>query len=47
MGIIDRELEINKELRQLVEGGKTIMVVKKVREIFDYSLLEVKQYVEK
>ena len=34
MGIIEREPEINKELRQLVEEGKKITAVKRVREVF-------------
>ncbi len=34
MGIIEREPEINKELRQLVEEGKKITAVKRVREAF-------------
>lgn len=47
MGIVEREPEINKELRQLVEDGKTITVVKRVREAFGFSILEAKQYVDK
>lgn len=47
MGIIEREPEINKELRQLVEEGKKITAVKRVREAFSFSLLEAKQYVDK
>ncbi|MCU4767945.1 hypothetical protein OCF65_24905 [Bacillus toyonensis] len=47
MGIVEREHEINKELRQLVEDGKTITAVKRVREAFVFSLLEAKQYVDK
>ncbi|PEO67048.1 hypothetical protein COI41_11860 [Bacillus toyonensis] len=47
MGIVEREHEINKELRQLVEDGKTITAVKRVREAFGFSLLEAKQYVDK
>lgn len=47
MGIVDREPEINKELRQLVEDGKTITAVKRVREAFGFSILEAKQYVDK
>ncbi|RBP30405.1 MULTISPECIES: hypothetical protein [Bacillus] len=47
MGIVDREPEINKELRQLVEEGKTVTAVKRVREAFGFSLLEAKQYVDK
>lgn len=47
MGIIDREPEINKELRQLMEEGKTVTAVKRVREAFGLSLLEAKQYVDK
>ncbi|QWG59590.1 hypothetical protein [Bacillus mycoides] len=47
MGIIDREPEINKELRQLMEEGKTVTAVKRVREVFGFSLLEAKQYVDK
>ena len=47
MGIVEREPEINKELRQLVEDGKTITAVKRVREAFGFSLLEAKQYVDK
>ncbi|TXS00825.1 hypothetical protein DN390_06795 [Bacillus sp. SH7-1] len=47
MGIVDREPEINKELRQLMEEGKTVTAVKKVREVFGFSLLEAKQYVDK
>ncbi|MBU5217820.1 hypothetical protein ACJTM1_22155 [Bacillus sp. GX] len=47
MGIVDREPEINKELRQLMEQGKTVTAVKRVREAFDFSLLEAKQYVDK
>lgn len=31
MGIIDREPEINKELRQLMEEGKTVTAVKSKR----------------
>ena len=46
MGIIEREPEINKELRQLVEEGKKITAVKRVREAFGFSLLEAKQYVD-
>ena len=46
MGIIDREPEINKELRQLMEEGKTVTAVKRVRG-FWFSLLEAKQYVDK
>lgn len=34
MGIVDREPEINKELRQLMEEGKTVTAVKRVREAF-------------
>ncbi|EOO38107.1 hypothetical protein ACU80C_17570 [Bacillus mycoides] len=47
MGIADREPEINKELRQLVEEGKTVTAIKRVREAFGFSLLEAKQYVDK
>ncbi|MDA1632910.1 hypothetical protein [Bacillus cereus] len=47
MGIIDREPEINKELRQLMEEGKTVAAVKRVREAFGFSILEAKQYVDK
>ncbi|EJS77155.1 hypothetical protein CN425_13795 [Bacillus cereus] len=47
MGIVEREPEINKELRQLVEEGKTVTAVKRVREVFGFSLLEAKQYVDK
>ncbi|EOO19871.1 hypothetical protein [Bacillus cereus] len=47
MGIVDREPEINKELRQLVEDGKTVTAIKRVREAFGFSLLEAKQYVDK
>lgn len=47
MGIIEREPEINKELRQLVEEGKKVTAVKRVREAFGFSLLEAKQYVNK
>ncbi|EEL69919.1 hypothetical protein bcere0026_31200 [Bacillus mycoides] len=47
MGIVDREPEINKELRQLVEEGKTVTAIKRVREAFGFSLLEAKQYVDK
>ncbi|HFK1449092.1 TPA: hypothetical protein ACGXMV_005639 [Bacillus pacificus] len=47
MGIIDREPEINKELRQLMEEGKTVTAVKRVSEAFGFSLLEAKQYVDK
>ncbi|MDE7553127.1 hypothetical protein [Bacillus tropicus] len=47
MGIIDREPEINKELRQLMEEGKTVTAVKRVRETFGFSLLEAKQYVDR
>ncbi|MDP7988516.1 hypothetical protein Q9B79_01540 [Bacillus sp. MHSD_36] len=47
MGIIDREPEINKELRQLMEEGKTVTAVKRVREALGFSLLEAKQYVDK
>lgn len=47
MGIVDREPEINKELRQLMEEGKTVTAVKRVREVFGFSLLEAKQYVDK
>ncbi|MCM3220660.1 hypothetical protein M3644_12710 [Bacillus cereus] len=47
MGIIEREPEINKELRQLVEEGKKVTAVKRVREAFGFSLLEAKQYVDK
>ncbi|MED4442850.1 hypothetical protein CON34_26930 [Bacillus thuringiensis] len=47
MGIIEREPEINKELHQLVEEGKKITAVKRVREAFGFSLLEAKQYVDK
>ena len=47
MGIIEREPEINKELRQLVEEGKKVTAVKRVREAFGLSLLEAKQYVDK
>ncbi|WP_283751085.1 hypothetical protein [Bacillus cereus] len=47
MGIVEREPEINKELRQLVEDGKTITAVKRVREAFGFSILEAKQYVDK
>ncbi len=36
MGIIDREPEINKELRQLMEEGKTVTAVKRVREAFGF-----------
>ncbi|PES74693.1 hypothetical protein CN505_23380 [Bacillus cereus] len=47
MGIVDREPEINKELRQLLEEGKTVTAIKRVREAFGFSLLEAKQYVDK
>ncbi|WP_439873661.1 ribosomal protein L7/L12 [Bacillus mycoides] len=52
MGIIDREpeinkAEINKELRQLMEEGKKVKAIKRVREAFGFSLLEAKQYVDK
>ncbi|MGE6537786.1 hypothetical protein [Bacillus luti] len=47
MGVIEREPEINKELRQLMEEGKTVTAVKRVREVFGFSLLEAKQYVDK
>ncbi|HDR8262081.1 TPA: hypothetical protein QC128_005475, partial [Bacillus cereus] len=47
MGIVEREPEINKELRQLVEEGKKVTAVKRVREAFGFSLLEAKQYVNK
>ncbi|MDR4902714.1 hypothetical protein P4T54_21510 [Bacillus mycoides] len=47
MGIVDREPEINKELRQLVEEGKAVTAIKRVREAFGFSLLEAKQYVDK
>ncbi|PEX82050.1 hypothetical protein [Bacillus cereus] len=47
MGIVEKEPEINKELRQLVEEGKTVTAVKRVREVFGFSLLEAKQYVDK
>ncbi|MFP3415429.1 hypothetical protein SB773_28455 [Bacillus sp. SIMBA_074] len=47
MGIVDREPEINKELRQLVEEGKTVTAIKRVREAFGFSILEAKQYVDK
>ena len=47
LGIVEREPEINKELRQLVEEGKKITAVKRVREAFGFSLLEAKQYVDK
>ncbi|PFM64102.1 hypothetical protein COJ48_12075 [Bacillus cereus] len=47
MGIVERDPEINKELRQLVEEGKTITAIKRVREAFGFSLLEAKQYVGK
>ncbi|MDA1763306.1 hypothetical protein ACFU6E_25545 [Bacillus cereus] len=52
MGIVEREpeinkAEINKELRQLVEEGKKVTAVKRVREAFGFSLLEAKQYVDK
>ncbi|HDR6512394.1 TPA: hypothetical protein QCV09_006658 [Bacillus thuringiensis] len=47
MGIVEREPEINKELRQLVEEGKKVTAVKRVREVFVFSLLEAKQYVDK
>ncbi|MED0936154.1 hypothetical protein COE20_17905 [Bacillus cereus] len=47
MGIVDREPEINKELRQLIEEGKKVKAVKRVREAFGFSLLEAKQYVDK
>ncbi|EEL64220.1 hypothetical protein bcere0025_30580 [Bacillus cereus F65185] len=46
-GIVEREPEINKELRQLVEEGKKVTAVKRVREAFGFSLLEAKQYVDK
>ncbi|HDR7614235.1 TPA: ribosomal protein L7/L12, partial [Bacillus mycoides] len=39
--------EINKELRQLVEAGKKVKAIKRVREAFGFSLLEAKQYVDK
>ncbi|MFY0217060.1 hypothetical protein [Bacillus cereus] len=47
MRIVEREPEINKELRQLVEEGKKVTAVKRVREVFGFSLLEAKQYVDK
>ncbi|HDR8030842.1 MULTISPECIES: hypothetical protein [Bacillus] len=46
-GIVEREPEINKELRQLVEEGKKVTAVKRVREAFGFSLIEAKQYVDK
>lgn len=36
MGIVDREPEINKELRQLMEEGKTVTAVKRVRETLGF-----------
>ncbi|MBE5106166.1 hypothetical protein IGI01_12925 [Bacillus thuringiensis] len=42
MGIVEREPEINKELHQLVEEGKTVTKVKGVGEAFGLSLLEAK-----
>ncbi|WP_439022012.1 ribosomal protein L7/L12 [Bacillus thuringiensis] len=52
MGIVEREpevnkAEINKELRQLMEEGKKVKAIKRVREAFGLSLLEAKQYVDK
>lgn len=52
MGIVEGEpeinkAEINKELRQLVEAGKKVKAIKRVREAFGFSLLEAKQYVDK
>lgn len=52
MGIVEGEpeinkAEINKELRQLVEAGKKVKAIKRVRETFGFSLLEAKQYVDK
>ncbi len=38
MGIVEREPEINKELRQLVEEGKKVTAVKRVREAFWFFL---------
>ena len=34
MGIVDREPEINKELRQLMEEGKTVTAVKESKRSF-------------
>ena len=45
MGIVDREPEINKELRHYGRR-KTVTAVKRVREAFGFSLLEAKQYVD-
>ncbi|MCC2383672.1 hypothetical protein NST86_17275 [Bacillus sp. FSL L8-0199] len=45
MGIVEREPEINKELRQLVEEGKKVTAVKRVREAFGFSLLEAKRVI--
>lgn len=38
MGIVEREPEINKELRQLVEEGKKVTAVKRVKRSFWFFL---------
>lgn len=37
---------INNELRQLIQEGKEIKAIKKVRETLGLSLLEAKQYID-
>lgn len=40
------EHPVNEELRQLVKEGKEVKAVKKAREVFGFSLIEGKKYVD-
>ncbi|KGX89668.1 hypothetical protein [Pontibacillus marinus] len=40
------ENPVNKDLRYLVESEKEVEAVKKAREVFGFSLLEAKKYVD-
>ena len=43
----DREYPINEEIKQLVEDEKVVQAVKLTRELYGYSLLEAKRYVDR
>lgn len=40
------EETVNKEVRELIDAGEDIKAIKKTREIFGYSLVEAKEYVD-
>lgn len=41
-----KEYPVNEEIKQLIQNGETIKAVKVARELYDYSLVEAKRYVD-